>query len=49
MDQLGAMSRDLDVAGFTVAGAVNAAVEIGQLELTVIYYDASNRSSSPRG
>jgi hypothetical protein len=37
----GAMSRDLDAAGFTVAGAVNAAVEIGQLELTVIYYDAS--------
>jgi hypothetical protein len=38
----GAMSRDLDAAGFTVAGAVNAAVEIGQLELTVVYYDASS-------
>jgi hypothetical protein len=37
----GAMSRDLDAAGFTVAGAVNASVEIGQLELTVVYYDAS--------
>jgi hypothetical protein len=41
----GAMSRDLDVAGFTVAGAVNAAVEIGQLELTVIYYDASSEAA----
>jgi hypothetical protein len=41
----GAMSRDLDAAGFTVAGAVNAAVEIGQLELTVIYYDASSEAA----
>lgn len=41
----GAMSRDLDAAGFTVAGAVNAAVEIGQLELTVVYYDASSEAA----
>lgn len=41
----GSMSRDLDAAGFTVAGAVNAAVEIGQLELTVVYYDASSEAA----
>jgi hypothetical protein len=41
----GAMSRDLDAAGFTVAGAVNAAIELGQLELTVIYYDASSEAA----
>ncbi len=41
----GAMSRDLDAAGFTVAGAVNASVEIGQLELTVVYYDASSEAA----
>jgi hypothetical protein len=41
----GAMSRDLDAAGFTVAGAVNAAVDIGQLELTVVYYDASSEAA----
>lgn len=41
----GAMSRELDVAGFTVAGAVNAAVDIGQLELTVVYYDSSNEAA----
>lgn len=41
----GSMSRDLDAAGFTMAGAVNAAVEIGQLELTVIYYDASSEAA----
>jgi hypothetical protein len=41
----GAMSRDLDAAGFTVAGAVNASADIGQLELTVVYYDASSEAA----
>ena len=41
----GAMSRELEAAGFTVAGAVNASADIGQLELTVVYYDASSEAA----
>lgn len=41
----GQMTRELEAAGFTLGGAVNAATAVGQLATTVIYFDSSVESA----
>lgn len=43
----GSMSRSLEAAGFTVADATNASAEVGVIEETLIYYDASAPGALP--
>lgn len=38
----GAMTRELEAAGFTLGTAVNASASVGQLTDSVIYFDASS-------
>jgi hypothetical protein len=38
----GQMSRALEAAGFTMGEPTNAAASVGQLDATVIYFDAGN-------